>query len=173
MPKKKELQPQPENKLIKGRYKFFDREDLKKNIVAALRIGANIKTAAEYGGMTYNVLMLWLKRGRDALSKIIAEQETGADDTAYMDFYIECAMAHAQVKIEMLSSIRNQARSGDWRAAKALLDMLDPEVYEHSTSVEVNVNVINKGIRKGMTEEEAMEAYRAYIKRPPRILESE
>lgn len=126
-------------------------------ILEAVRAGVPMKTAAEAGGITYDALNKWRRRGADALA-LIGEHHDDyndptynpdnptddlpippgipPDDQPYVRLFLALRRARAQGLAALVVLWRKQAAS-DWRAAAALLAVHDPGTYAQRSRLDL------------------------------------
>ena len=96
----------------RGRPDKFHQE-IKDAILRYLSIGATYKDAAEGSGISYETLLNWLTKGREATSG------------NYYEFFQAVRKAEAQARLNYLTTIAQAASKGDWKAAEAYLKRRD------------------------------------------------
>ena len=96
----------------RGRPDKFHQE-IKDAILRYLSIGATYKDAAEGSGISYETLLNWLTKGREATSG------------NYYEFFQSVRKAEAQARLNYLTTIAQAASKGDWKAAEAYLKRRD------------------------------------------------
>lgn len=125
--------------------------ELEEQILRAIRAGVPYKTAAEAHGIAYRTFQLWRVRGRDALA--IAEeheQEIPKSEEPYVRFMQGVHRAREEGKAALVALWR-QAAATDWRAARALLAVYEPEAYAERSRHDVHVS--SSGVGEGIPDE--------------------
>lgn len=114
-------------------------EDLAEKLYRAIRAGVPYKTAAGAHGITYTTFQNWRVRGRDALARA-QEHETPIPDAdaPYVAFLDGVQRARDEGKAALITLWRTAAAT-DWRAARALLAIYEPEVYAERSRYDVHV----------------------------------
>jgi hypothetical protein len=113
--------------------------ELAESILRAIRAGVPYKTAAGAHGIHYATFQNWRVRGRDALA--IAEEHEIAihpDDEPYVEFFEGVQRARDEGKAALVTLWRTAAVH-DWRAARALLAVYEPETYAERSRYDVHV----------------------------------
>ena len=102
-------------------------------IVKAIKLGATYELAASYGGVTYDTLNNWRKRGEE---ESLRRSEKGDRQTKqwlqeepFFKFFEDIKAAEGQGAFNWLSQIEKAANSGNWQAAAWKLERRYPEVY--------------------------------------------
>lgn len=114
-------------------------DELHEQICRAIRAGVPFKTAAGAHGITYTTFQNWRVRGRDARA-LAQEHETDIPDAdaPYVAFLDGVQRARDEGKAALLTLWRTAAAT-DWRAARALLAIYEPEVYAERSRHDVHV----------------------------------
>lgn len=122
--------------------------DVVQKIEQALRIGATLKLAAEYAGISEDTLIGWKKR--------------------YPDFSAKCAGACAAGAMKWLAVI-DQAAPEDWRAAAWKLERRYPEEYGQRVRVDIEQRLRGLAAQYGLDPDDAVqEAQRVLEEQRPR-----
>lgn len=93
-------------------------------IIAAIRLGATYVLAAQAGGISYDTLRDWLKRG-------------DAGEEGFVDFSEAVRRAEIECLNEMLESIRRGAKR-DWRAADSFISRRWPSEFGARSKLELS-----------------------------------
>lgn len=113
--------------------------ELEEKILRAIRAGVPFKTAAQAHGITYTTFQNWRVRGRDARARAEEHEQTIPDEDApYVAFLDGVQRARDEGKAALITLWR-QAAATDWRAARALLAIYEPEVYAERSRHDVHV----------------------------------
>ena len=91
--------------------------ETQQRIVDAIRVGATYQLASQYGGITYNTFLAWMKKGESAKSG------------DYFEFFDAIKEAENNAMMEWLILINKAARDGSWQAAAWKLERRYPEMY--------------------------------------------
>ena len=113
----------------RGRPDKFHQE-IKDAILRYLSIGATYKDAAEGSGISYETLLNWLTKGREATSG------------NYYEFFQSVRKAEAQARLNYLTTIAQAASKGDWKAAEAYLKRRDRANWGDTVDVTSGGNVL-------------------------------
>lgn len=103
-------------------------EEIQLRICEAIRIGASLKQAAQYGGISKQTLRRWIRRGKN--------EKQGE----FRRFWCQVKKAEACLVVTLLGVIC-KAADEDWQAAVWWLEHVCPETYG------VSVRRSKKGIK--------------------------
>lgn len=119
------------------------RADGMKTIVDAIRGGVyKMDDAIAMSEFSHAAVYKWIARGE--------EDYTAGRDTEYSRFIVDCNRMNVELKRELVGIILRAARDDDWRAAKDLLDRLDPKKQEVQLSSDpmAPFEVVFKGMQE-------------------------
>ena len=112
-----------------------------KAVIANIKAGSFLDTAAADAGISGRTVRRWRARGRDALD--LADDNLRAvpkADRPFARFAVDCDRELAIVEAGL---VRKVAESEDWRSAAFLLERRFPERYAPTTKVSVTAGVRN------------------------------
>lgn len=118
--------------------------EIEKRIMEALAAGVSRKTAAEYGGVTEDTLIRWMKR--------------------YADFHSAVIDAESKVEVSAVVSVRAAWMAGDWRAAIEWLKRRRHQEWSETHRVEIINSVREMAKAAGADESAAVAEAEAYLK---------
>lgn len=99
-------------------------EDVQDRILAALRAGNYMETAARYAGIDESTLHRWIARGNDT------------DDEPYHQFCKAVEKARAEAEVRNVHLIQGAAQGGTWQAAAWFLERSFPGRWGRRDKVE-------------------------------------
>ena len=91
--------------------------ETRQRIVQAIELGATYELAAAYGGISYDSLRDWLKRGEKS------------KDGDYLQFFEDVKRAEGKAAVTWLAKIEKAASEGNWQAAAWKLERRYPRQY--------------------------------------------
>jgi len=94
------------------------------DILAALKIGATRKDAAEFNGIVYDTLRRWIQKGEQELASAVEEDRDPEGD--FFGFFVAVRQAEAECAIRMTRTV-TAAGDKDWRPAIEFLKRRRPE----------------------------------------------
>lgn len=106
--------------LPRGRHSLLT-EEVEKKICDAVRAGVYLSTAAQYAGVGYSTLMLWMQKGRECTTR-------KGKDARYREFLEKVEEAAAQSEVAAQLQWR-AAWSKDWKSAERWLQSRFPDRY--------------------------------------------
>lgn len=112
--------------------------DLAEKIVAVVKVGNYLKTAAAYNGVGYSTLLAWQARGRAQQERVAQGQEVEPNEAIYLEFLELLTQATAQAEVTAVAAWRTAMRDpSNWRAAMEFLARKAPDQWAASSTVHV------------------------------------
>lgn len=106
-------------------------------IVALVRAGNFVGTAAQASGIPASSVRVWLKRGRDAIERPSRSEHKRELDAPYVIFYNVLSRARADARTAMVMTVQVAAKD-DWRAAAWYLEKTDPQHFGAKLEIRLN-----------------------------------
>lgn len=121
---------------------LITREDVRKDILAAVGNGLSIKSACDYAGINESTFYVWQNKCQEDLDK-------GKKDSVYVDFFKSLKKARIAFKHANLKNIQNAAKK-HWQASAWILERTFPEEYGSKQIVNNNdeINKVEKLLEK-------------------------
>ena len=91
--------------------------EVRNRILSAIRNGNTYEASAHYGGVSYDTLREWIKRG---------QEETAGE---FSEFFEAIKSAEAKAEVESVALIRQAAQEGQWQAAAWFLERRKPSEW--------------------------------------------
>lgn len=95
-------------------------------ILSAIRNGNTYEASAHYGGVSYDTLREWIKRG---------QEETAGE---FSEFFEAIKSAEAKAEVESVALIRQAAQEGQWQAAAWFLERRKPSDWGRKDRHEIS-----------------------------------
>lgn len=100
--------------------------EVRNRILTAIRNGNTYEASAHYGGVSYDTLREWIKRG---------QEETAGE---FSEFFEAIKSAEAKAEVESVALIRQAAQEGQWQAAAWFLERRKPSEWGRKDRHEVS-----------------------------------
>jgi transposase len=100
--------------------------EVARRIVNAIAAGNFLEAAAAYGGISYECLNQWIRRG---------ERET---DGIYFQFLQDVHEAKAKAEVTLVATIK-KASTNDWKAAGWMLSRRYPDRWAETSRIKIEV----------------------------------
>ena len=125
--------------------------DSTNRIAQGIQLGATYEMAANYGGVSYDSFLNWMKRGKAEIER--RQSSRVQEDTArwqreqtYVQFFEAIKKAESVGIMGWLAKIEKAANDGQWQAAAWKLERRYPETYarqriEHTGADGGNINI--------------------------------
>jgi len=134
-------------------------------VVALVREGQTLETAARVAGIHRDTLHEWRRRGRTAAARGADGEALDRADVAYVEFEEAVSAARAEAEAAAVQVIWS-AMPRDWRAAAWYLERSVPEHWSRRSHTEVDIapagqGALAAGLSVGRELREAADARRA------------
>ena len=106
--------------------------DATRRFMEAIRVGASMKTAAKFAGVSARTVYRHLQAGR------------AGEGDAQVEFLQEYDKARADREVNDLAVVEKAARDGNWQASVWRLERLDPERYGRRLKIESKITQTNR-----------------------------
>jgi hypothetical protein len=143
---------------------------MRDQVVALLREGQTLETAARLAGIHRDTLHEWRRRGVAAAERQAQGEKLAVADLAYVEFEAAVSQARAEAEATAVAVIWS-AMPRDWRAAAWYLERSVPKHWSRRSHAEIEIaphgQTLTSNLTRGRELREAAEARLALASAPP------
>lgn len=103
--------------------------DKVKQLLDAMRGGADLQTACHYAGLSLPTVYRWLEAGKREAERIDADEAPDDLQAPYLELWLEIRKARADAVMRNVAQIQKAANQGEWKAAAWWLERQLPDHY--------------------------------------------
>lgn len=100
-----------------------------KQLLDALRGGADVTTASQFAGLNYGTVYRWVERGQRENERIEYGHDPRPEEAPFLDLWQAMRKARAEAVVRNVAQIQKAANQGEWKAAAWWLERTVPEFY--------------------------------------------
>jgi transposase len=116
--------------------------DVHNQIVAAVRAGNYMETAAAYAGINKDTLYRWLRRGAKEKERVAKDKRTKVrkEEQPFVEFSDAVKKALAEAEMRDVLVISKAADGGQWQASAWRLERKFPDRWGHKAKIQQEIS---------------------------------